>query len=70
MSRLEKISKPFRDSLLAKDTYNINDQYNAGNIGGDTKTGLLGDKIDVSLEKKLIAKNKYNSSNQYNASNA
>jgi len=80
MSRLEGLSKPFRDALLAKDIY-VNDkpyvQSNSRAISdgdehgkGDGGSGQVGSKTDIITKTKLIAKNKYQSGKPYDSSNA
>ena len=79
MSRLETISKPFRDSLISKDIYTTDKPFDQSNSralsdgdehGKGEKNGSVGSKTDIIQKTKLLTKNKYSSSKPYNASNA
>lgn len=79
MSRLETISKPFRESLIAKDIYADNKPYEQSNSralsdgdehGKGEKGGSIGSKSDMIQKTKLLAKNKFSSNKEYNSSNA
>jgi hypothetical protein len=79
MSRLEDISVPFRKNLVAKNDYDNNDPYNAGNPDalstGDEQgkgevNGEVGGATDIKVRKTLIAKNKFNRNREYNAGTA
>ena len=79
MSRLEKNSKPFRDSLLSKDIFSLDKPYDQSNSralsdgdehGKGEKNGIVGSKTDITQKTKLLTKNKYSSTKPYDASNA
>ena len=80
MSRLEGLSKPFRDTLLSKGVYTNGKPYEQSNSRaisdgdehgkGDGGSGQVGSKTDIITKTKLIAKNKYSSGKPYDASNA
>ncbi len=80
MSRLEGISKPFRDALLAKGIYVNNKPYEMSHTRaisdgdehgkGDGGSGQVGSKTDIVTKTKLLAKNKYSNGKPYNLSNA
>lgn len=79
MSRLEDISKEFRDKLLVKNIYGNNDGYTSSHAnalsdgdehGKGEKSGSIGGATDIKTRTSLLAKNKYSSNNDYNSSNA
>ncbi len=80
MSRLEGISKPFRDTLLSKDIYTNGKPYEQSNSRaisdgdehgkGDNGSGSIGSRTDIIQKSKLISKNKYNNDKSYDSSNA
>ena len=79
MSRLEESSVPFRKVLIAKNEFDINDQYNAGHPdalstgdenGKGEMNGDVGGLTDIKVRKTLIAKNKFNYNREYNAGTA
>lgn len=79
MSRLLDNSKAFRDVLLAKNSFNVNDEYVSGHKnalsdgdekGKGEKDGSIGSATDISKRVELSAKNLYNSNDEYNASKA
>jgi hypothetical protein len=79
MSRLETESVTFRNNVVAKNIYNNNDQYNAGNpnalsTGDEKGKGLVnnvaGGLTDIKTRDKLITKNKYGYNKEYNSSTA
>jgi hypothetical protein len=79
MSRLEGISKPYRDQELAKNRYSLNDEYNVGNpdalstgdeLGKGEYNGNVGSATDIKTREQLLAKNKYNSNAEYYAGTA
>ena len=79
MSRLEGLSKPFRDALLAKDIYTNGKSYEQSNRRaisdgdehgkGDGGSGQVGGKTDILTKTKLLAKNNYNNGKPYDSSN-
>lgn len=78
MSRLLDNGKQYRDVLLAKNNYNVDDEYRMGHpdvlSDGDDKgrgqTNSIGTAIDISERERLMAKSIYNKDNEYNISNA
>lgn len=79
MSRLETISKPFRDTLLSKDIFTDKKPYeqshsravsNGDEHGKGDNGGSVGSKTDMIQKAKLVTKNKYNSNKPYDSSNA
>lgn len=79
MSKLEDLSVNFRNTILAKNRYNLNDEYNSGNpdalstgdeLGKGEYNGSVGGATDIKERYKETAKNKYNFNNEYNSSNA
>lgn len=79
MSRLEEISKQYRDSLLVKNIYGNNDGYTSSHPnalsdgdehGKGEKSGSIGGATDIKTRSSLLVKNKYTSNNDYNSSNA
>jgi len=79
MSKLEDVSAPFRKIEIARNDYNYNDEYNAGNPdalstgdeqGKGENNGSVGSSTDIATRKKLIAKNKFNYNREYNAGTA
>jgi len=79
MSRLEEVNLPFRTQQLAKNDYNNNDEYVAGNPDalstGDEQgkgefNGQVGSATDIKTRKVLMTKNKYNKNREYNAGTA
>lgn len=78
MSRLETLSKTFRDATLVKNTYLDGKPYNAshadalstGDEQGKGETDTIGGMTDIITRNNLATKNKYNSGNEYNSSNA
>jgi len=79
MSKLEDYSAGFRKTNVARNPYNTNDEYNAGNPDalstGDEQgkgevNGQIGGATDIKERKKEIVKNKYNRDKEYNAGTA
>lgn len=80
MSRLEKLSKEYRDQLLKKSHFNNDKEYNQSNPRaisdgdehgkGDAGSGSVGSKTDILQKNKLLAKNKYSDKKPYCSSNA
>ena len=79
MSRLLDQSKGFRDVLLAKNTFNVDKDYNVGHAnalsdgdeqGKGEKDGSVGSATDIIKKETLLKKNKYNSADEYGDSNA
>ena len=79
MSRLEDSSVAFRKTLIAKNAFDNNDQYNAGHPdalstgdenGKGENNGDAGGLTDIKVRKTLIAKNRYNYNKEYNAGTA
>jgi hypothetical protein len=75
MSKLEELSAPYRKLEIARNFFNLNDQYTLGNpeelspIGKGENNGEVGSAIDISTRKILVAKNSYNYNREYNAGN-
>ena len=76
MSRLEKTSAQYRDPLMAKNEFNLNDEYNVGHPDalstGDEEgkgdvNGSVGGLTDIKTREKLVAKNKYGKNKEYNS---
>ena len=81
MSRLETISKPFRDILVAKNDYEDNDQYNVGHpdaisTGDERGKGKVNDhdqvggKTVIIMRDRLMGKNDYYIGKEYNSHSA
>lgn len=79
MSRLEDISVQYRETSVAKNDYNKNDEYSAGNPNalstGDEKgkgevNGQVGSATDIKTRQTLLTKNKFNKNKEYNAGTA
>ena len=79
MSRLEDISLQFRTCTIAKNDYDNNDPYVAGNPDalstGDEQgkgefNGSVGSATDIKMRETLITKNKFGKNNEYNAGTA
>jgi len=79
MSRLEDISVIFRNTEIAKNTYNQNNEYtpghpNALSTGDDPGkgevSGNVGGATDIKARKTMLAKNKFNPNREYNAGTA
>ena len=79
MSKLEELSAPFRKCEVARNNYNFNDEYNAGNadalstgdeLGKGENNGCVGSATDIKKRKQLIAKNCYNYNREYNQGTA
>ena len=79
MSRLEKSSEQFRNTLLNKDIYTSDKPYDSSNSraksdgddhGKGENNGSVGSKTDVIQLNKLLVKNKFSSNKPYDASNA
>jgi len=80
MSRLEEISKEFREANLKFSTFSKSKEYDQTNSralsdGDDHGKGELnksiGSKTDIDKRKGALAKNKYSSgTGEYNSSNA
>jgi len=79
MSKLEDVSIPYRKILVAKNTYDNNDQYTVGHPdalstgdenGKGEVNGEVGGATDIKVRKTLIAKNKYNNNKEYYAGTA
>ena len=75
MSKLEEISASYRKTLIAKNEYNLNDEYTAALSTGDEfgkgeMNNEVGGATDIKVRKTLIAKNKFNKNDEYNAGTA
>lgn len=79
MSRLEEISAQYRTCSTARNDYNNNDEYVAGNPNalstGDEKgkgdvNGQVGSATDIKVRQTLMTKNKFNKNREYNAGTA
>jgi hypothetical protein len=77
MSRLLESGKEYREKLIAKNSYNRNNEYtnshkNALSDGDEhgrgELNGTIGTSVDIKQRETLIAKNKYNSNNEYGES--
>jgi hypothetical protein len=75
MSKLEEISVGYRKCEIAKNSYNNNDQYNAGNanalstgdeLGKGLQNGQIGGATDIKMRECLTAKNEFNKNKEYN----
>lgn len=78
MSRLLDNSPEFRDPLIAKNTFNINDNYEAGHPNalsdgdeqGKGETNTVGSATDIQQRQILKAKNLYTRNAPYDAASA
>jgi hypothetical protein len=79
MSKLETLSVEFRDSAVARNTFNDGDNYTVSHDdalssgdepGKGENSGAIGSLTDIKMRTSLGVKNKYNSGNIYDASNA
>ena len=79
MSKLEDYSAGFRKTNIARNSYNTNDEYNAGHPDalstGDEEgkgelNGSTGGKTDIKVRTCEVAKNKYQQGKQYDVSTA
>lgn len=78
MSKLEEMSVEYRNKLIAKNTYNTNDNYSTthpnaisdgDNKGKGENNNSVGSLTDIQTRESLITKNKYNKNDPYNESN-
>jgi hypothetical protein len=79
MSKLEDVSIPYRKTLVAKNTYDINDPYSGGHsnalsngdeLGKGEMNGQVGSATDIKVRNTLMAKNKFDRNREYNAGTA
>jgi hypothetical protein len=76
MSRLEKLSKEYREQLIAKNAkINPSNPYNISHTsavsdGDNFGKNPDGSQIDIETRESLLARNKFNKNNEYNHSNA
>ena len=79
MSRLEDISKEFRENLIAKNEYDQNDPFTGSHenalsdgdeLGKGENNGQVGSKTDIEQRQIAKAKNKYNENRPYDDSTA
>ena len=79
MSRLEDISKEFREKLVAKNTYDQNDPFTGSHenalsdgdeLGKGENAGQVGSRTDIEQRELAAARNKYNQNKEYNDSTA
>lgn len=79
MSNLEKISVQYRKPLIAKNSFDKNDEYTVAHDdalstgdepGKGEKGGLIGSATDIKTRKILLVKNKWKTGYMYNATNA
>ena len=79
MSRLETISKEFRDKTLAKNSYSNNDDYGVShpnalsdgdNKGTGENSGSIGSATDIQSREKLLVKNKFSPNKPYDSASA
>jgi hypothetical protein len=79
MSRLEDTSVGFRKEEIARNTYDQNKPYDAGNPdalstgdepGKGEFNGSIGSASDIKARKILIAKNEFNQNKEYNLGTA
>jgi hypothetical protein len=77
MSRLLESGKEYREKLIAKNSYNRNDEYtnshknalaDGDEHGRGEVNGKIGTSVDIEQREKLIAKNKYDGNNEYGES--
>jgi hypothetical protein len=74
-SNLQIVSGSFLNTLLAKNKYGLNNEYNAGNkdalspIGKGENNGNIGDADDITDRTVELKKNTYGPNNEYNAGN-
>lgn len=75
MSRLSENSKVYRETLLSKNAYNNNSEYNVGHKnalsdgdehGRGEKAGSIGTSTDIAKRTELLSKNMYNKNKPYN----
>lgn len=78
MSRLLENQKEYRDTMLAKNIFTNEDNYNIGNSRalsdgdehGKGQTSTVGSATDILKRNQLQAKNLFNKNNPYDASKA
>ena len=81
MTELEKIGEQQRNSLIPKNTYNDNKEYNSNNPNalsdGDEKGrgqkddgGTIGTLTDINTRKDLLGRNLYLKNDGYNSNNS
>ena len=79
MSRLQDISKQYRDREIARNDHNYNDEYSGTHPdalsdgdehGKGQKEESVGGKTDIAERKEQTARNKYNYNREYNDSTA
>lgn len=79
MSRLEGISLPIRKKHIARNEYDLNDEYvvghaNALSTGDERGKGLVDDQVggttDIKTRETSMARNKYNRNREYNDATA
>jgi len=78
MSRLENISKVFREQNIVRNDYKEGDYYSVshpdalstGDEAGKGETTTIGSLTDIKTREKLVVKNIYTKNNEYNSSNA
>jgi len=74
MSRLETVSKQYRDALIAKNDYDNNDYYSVshkdalsdGDELGKGETDTVGSLTDIKTRESLAAKNIFTKNKEYN----
>jgi hypothetical protein len=79
MSRLETISKEFREKTLAKNAYSSNDDYGVShpnaisdgdNKGKGENNGSVGSAADIQAREKSLVKNKFSPNKPYDSASA
>lgn len=79
MSRLEEISKTYREQAIARNDHNKNDQYSSTHpdalsdgdeMGKGEKNGSIGSKTDIEQRQLQKARNKFSANNPYDDSSA
>ncbi len=79
MSRLETVSKEFRDKNLAKNSYSNNDDYGVShpnavsdgdNKGKGENNGSVGSATDIEARSKSLTKNKFSPNKPYDSASA
>lgn len=79
MSRLEEISKEFREKQISRNNHNRNDEYSGTHpdalsdgdeLGKGEKDGSIGSQTDIKERKIQKTRNKYDYNNPYTDSTA
>ena len=79
MSRLQEISKEYREREIKRNGYDLNDEYNVSHEnalsdgdekGKGEKNGSIGGATDIERRQRAAATNKYNRERPYDDSTA